>query len=215
MKKALIGLLGISLLISLSACSSGTVDGSQIEELEQRIDELEQENAELREQLGGPETPADNNEAAPAEENGTSGEESTLAIGDVAELGDFSVSVTGFDLSTRIDVGYSSYYSPDEGNQYGIVSMSVTNNGTEAQTFWPSFSLGDDINGVVIYDNTYEYTSTQLLTYDEDLHDKFLNPLTSAEGNIVFTLPDSVVNGDGPLAIELSYGDDVATFALK
>ena len=141
-------------------------------------------------------------------------ENPNLAIGDTAEIGSWSVSVTSFEYSTRIDNGYS-YFSPDDGNQYAVVSMTVTNNGTSSATFWPSFSLGDDISGIVVYDGKYEYSSTQLLAYDDDLHDESMNPLTTASGVIVFEVPETVVNGEGTLTITISAGSDSATFSLR
>lgn len=141
-------------------------------------------------------------------------EAAELAIGETAEVGDWTVSVTAFEFSTEIDNGYG-YFSPDEGNQYGVVSMTVTNNGTETGTFWPSFSLGDDIIGGITYDGTYEYSSVQLLAYDEDMHNKSMNPLTTATGKIVFELPDAVASDTAPLVITISQGSNSATFNLR
>nr|DAD70869.1 MAG TPA: protein of unknown function DUF5067 [Siphoviridae sp. ctvok7] len=141
-------------------------------------------------------------------------EPTNLAIGDTAEIGDWSVSVTGFEFSTQINNGYG-YFSPDDGNQYAVVSMSVTNNGSSMDTFWPSYSFGDDIKGIVIYDGQYEYSSVQLLAYDEDLHDESMNPLTTANGVIAFEVPEAVTSGSGTLVITISDGSASATFDLR
>lgn len=163
-------------------------------------------------------TPQGSNEPEVSEPTNSPSEAVTenpnLAIGNTAEIGSWSVSVTSFEYSTRIDNGYS-YFSPDDGNQYAVVSMTVTNNGTSSATFWPSFSLGDDISGIIVYDGKYEYSSTQLLAYDDDLHDESMNPLTTASGVIVFEVPETVVNGEGALTITISAGSDSATFSLR
>lgn len=147
-------------------------------------------------------------------ENETESEVSELQIGDTAELGDWSISVTGFELTTKIDNGYT-YFSPGEGNQYGVVSVTVTNNGTEADSFLPSFGFGDDVTAKIYYNGQYEYSSTQLLAYDKDLHDEFLNPLSSASGIIAFELPDAVANGSESLNITFSAGTPSVAFSLK
>lgn len=141
-------------------------------------------------------------------------ETSVLAIGDESSLKDWSISVTGFEFTSRIDNGYS-YFDSDEGNQFGVVSLSVTNNGTEAANFLPSFGYGDDVIGKIIYNEEYEYSSTQLLGYESDMHDKFLNPLSSASGVIVFEVPEAVVNGSESLIFTLISGSDQISFSLR
>lgn len=137
-----------------------------------------------------------------------------LAINDSVDLGDWNITVTGFELTTRIDNGYT-YFSPDEGNQYAVVSVSVVNNGKQSASFLPSFSMGDDIRAKVYYNGDYEYSSVQLLAYDKDLHDESMNPLTAKDGVIVFTVPDAVANGEEGLVITFTLGSDNATFDLK
>ena len=195
MKKVLICATMLSAIaVSLCACSQSS---SPVENLE------------------SPAITSSQTSEVPVEPTPTPTPEATgFAIGETAEIGDWSVSVTAFEFSQRIDDGYG-YFSPDEGNQYGVVSMTITNNGTDTGTFWPSFSLGDDIIGGITYDGTYEYSSVQLLAYDEDLHNKSMNPLTTATGKIVFELPDVVVNASEPLVITISQGNNSATFNLR
>lgn len=137
-----------------------------------------------------------------------------FSVGESAELDSWSISVTGFEFLTRIDDGYG-YFEPGEGNQFGVVSVSVTNNGTEADSFLPSFGFGDDVVAKIMYDGQYEYSATQLLAYDADLHDEFLNPLSSASGVIVFELPDTVVNGTESLTIAFTSGSNSTEFTLR
>lgn len=140
--------------------------------------------------------------------------DSAFQIGELSTLGNCDISVIGFEFSERIDGDYS-YFEPGEGNQFGVVSVSVTNQGTEADTFLPTVSFGDDVTAKILYDSQYEYSSTQLLVYDEDLHDEFLNPLSSASGVIVFELPDAVVNGSEGLVIQFISGEDLVEFTLR
>ena len=137
-----------------------------------------------------------------------------LSIGDTVNIDAFQVTITNFEIVSRIDGEYG-YFTPDSGNQYGIVYIDVVNNDTVAKTFWPSFNMGNDVHGNIVYDENYSYSSTQLIGYDTDLHDKHLNPLASASGVIVFSLPDTVVNSDGGLELVLSGGDQQFTYKLR
>lgn len=144
-------------------------------------------------------------------------QDASLAIGEETELGDWTISVTGFEFAPQIDdsTGYM-YFAPDsEGSQYGIVSVSVTNNGTEAGTFLPSYPISGDVAATMFYNTDYEYSSTHLLGYENELHDAFLNPLSSISGNIVFELPDAVVNGTEPISIVFTDGSDSVEFSLR
>lgn len=144
----------------------------------------------------------------------TPAESSTFKVGETATLGGWDISVTGFELSGRIDNGYS-YFDPGEGNQFGIVSVSVTNQGTEAGSFLPTVGFGDDVTVKIIYNSQYEYSSTQLLAYDQDLHDEFLNPLSSASGVIAFELPDAVANGAEGMVVKFTSGGDSVEFTIR
>lgn len=210
MKKIFALFLCAVLLLALAACSkaSNSVQG-QLES------QLGSENTESgTQETSGGDVMVDEAEDEQIPEEPSDEENKPLAIGESAELGTWSISVTGFEFSTKIDNGYS-YFEPDAGNQYGIVSVSVTNNGTQADSFLPSFGLGDDVSGKLLYNEEYEYSSTQLLGYDADLHDEFLNPLSSASGVIVFELPEVVVNGAESLTINFNAGVDSTSFALR
>lgn len=120
-------------------------------------------------------------------------------------IGSFNVTVHGLEITDKIEDGYG-YFSPDEGNQYAIVSMTVENQGKEAADFLPYYALYGDMTAKLLYLSEYEYSATTLLGYDSDLHGTQLNPLTSKSGVIVFEIPDAVVNGSGSLTLVLSAG---------
>ncbi len=66
----------------------------------------------------------------------------------------------------------------------------------------PSFTLNN--SGVkIIYDGTYEYSSSNLLGYDKDLHDKQLNPLTELNGIIAFSVVNEVKDSNKPLVVRI------------
>lgn len=130
---------------------------------------------------------------------------SALAVGDSCTIGDFEITVSEFKIQKQIENTYG-YFEADEGNQYLVVSFSATNNGKQANTLFPSFSLGDDPSAIILYGDGYEYPPTSLLGYDDDLHDEVVNPLSSVTGILAFELPDAVVDGTNPLTLQISAG---------
>lgn len=142
-------------------------------------------------------------------------EVSLLSIGDSAVLGDWEICLSDFYYADKINQSSYIYFSPDEGNQYAVVAVHVTNNGSAADTFLPSFHRNTDVQAKVYYADEYEYSATNLLGVSEDLHDSSMNPLTSKDGIIVFSVPDTVVNGEDSLSITFSAGRNEITFSLR
>lgn len=139
----------------------------------------------------------------------------SLSIGDNTILDHWEISVTDFYYTDRIETSPYTAFAPDPGNQYAVVAARITNNGTESDTFLPAISTSFDVRATVYYANTYEYSPSFLLGVSEDLHDSSLNPLTSKDGIIVFSVPDAVANSDDPLSVSFSAGRDEVTFDLR
>lgn len=138
-------------------------------------------------------------------------EKTNLSLGSNAVLGNWEITATKFEIRDRIDSDFNGYYSPDEGNKYAVVSVEVTNNGKEADTFLPTFSYGDSVRAKIMYED-YEFSATNVLSYSPDLHDKHLNPLSSSSGEIIFSIPESVI--DKSLQLVLSAGKDSLIYDL-
>ena len=69
-------------------------------------------------------------------------------------------------------------------NQYAQIAATVSNKGKQTDKFLPSFGFGDDVSVKLLFGDGYEFSATQLLGYDKDLHDASINPLSSQEGEI-------------------------------
>ncbi|MBD5099168.1 MAG: DUF4352 domain-containing protein [Clostridiales bacterium] len=138
-----------------------------------------------------------------------------LTVGDNTILGHWEIAVTDFYYTGRIETSPYTAFTPDEGNQYAVVAARITNNGTESDTFLPSISMTDDVRTAVHYADEYVYSSSYLLGVIEDLHDSSLNPLTSKDGIIAFSVPDVVANSEESLSVTFSAGRDEVTFRLR
>ncbi len=161
--------------------------------------------------------PEEPQEEAPEEapEEPQEEEADILQIGSTATLGDWEITVTDFAFTTSISNGYGAF-TPDDGNQFGVVHATVTNLGKDAATFLNSFGFGNDNLGTkILYGDGYEFSSSSLLAYDDDLHNAFLNPLSSKSGVAAFQIPESVVTSTEPLTVKFFTPSDEVIFSLR
>lgn len=145
-------------------------------------------------------------------------EEKAISFGTEAMLNNWAVTVNGVDYVNSIDDGSFRTFTPDEGSKFARVNLTVTNKGSEMDTFFPAYSFYADVDAAIFYgeNREYEYSPSNLLGYSDDLHDTTLNPLASASGIIVFDIPETVVNDtETPLYFVLSDGADELTFSLR
>lgn len=138
----------------------------------------------------------------------------TYSVGDTADLGHWTITLDGFELTAEIEGDYSTVFYAEEGAKYGVVSLTVVNNDTSADTFLPSFSLGDDVRAT-IYSGEYTFSATSLLGHSDDMHDKFLNPLMSGSGLVAFQIPDTIADSTDPLTLTITCSGDEISFALR
>lgn len=61
----------------------------------------------------------------------------------------------------------------------------------------------------------YEYNSSVLLGYKNDLHDFHLNPLTSVDKEIAFSVPETVSSSEEELLLVFSADKESVTFKIR
>lgn len=128
-------------------------------------------------------------------------------------LGDWEITCNSFEVTEAISSGTFTEFKADDGNLYAVVTLTVKNVGNEANTFLPLLAIGDDITAKITYKD-YEYTASNLIGYDDDLHYKQLNPLSSATGVIAFQIVKDVAQS-GELNLVLTCGSKTLTYELK
>lgn len=136
-------------------------------------------------------------------------------IGDSASLKDWTINVTDAQIVGSIAADYGTFNPNEEGNKYIDVFATVTNDGKQADNFLPSYGFGDDVNAKILYSDGYEFSATNLLGYDSDLHDSNINPLSSQTGEIAFEIPSTVADSAEELLIQFSSGNDKITFKIR
>ncbi len=99
-------------------------------------------------------------------------------------------------------------YTADPGYQYARVRFTVTNTGTERNTFIPSVGNTEEDTFILLTDSSHEnlYQCVDVITLDSCLVDTFLDPGESKEGELVFQLPEEIAENAESLYIMISQG---------
>ncbi len=180
-QKLLITLLLCTLTISITACGSTKKASEPATPNEPSVTESNAaEEPTTAEESTWVEESASIEETTTAEETSAAGEEGApYALGNSADLKDWSINVTDVKIVDSIAGSLGSFSPKEEGNTYVQVFVTVKNTGKTADSFLPSFCIGDDVNAKVLYSDGYEFTASNLLGYTNDLHDSTINPLSS------------------------------------
>lgn len=210
-QKLLITLLLCTLTISITACGSTKKASEPATPNEPSVTE-----SNAAEVPTTAEESASIEETTTAEETSAAGEEGApYALGNSTDLKDWSINVTDVKIVDSIAGSLGSFSPKEESNTYVQVFVTVENTGKTADSFLPSFCIGDDVNAKVLYSDGYEFTASNLLGYTNDLHDSTINPLSSKTGEIVYEIPSEVVNSEEPLLLQFSSGNDTVAFNLR
>ncbi len=141
--------------------------------------------------------------------------ETIYEMGNSASLKDWTITVTDTKIVDSIAMDYGSFSPKEEGNKYLQVFVTVNNDGKQANNFLPTITVGNMVKAKVLYADGYEFTSSNLLGYSNDLHDSVINPLSSRTGEIAFEIPSSVAESDEELLIQFSSGSDAIKFKIR
>lgn len=139
---------------------------------------------------------------------------SEIPMGQTATIDCWDITVSQMQILDAVSNGYGQF-EPDEGNKYLLISLSAANNGKESASFLPSFSMTDDIRAKLIYGDGYEFDQTNLIGYDRSMLDCVVNPLSSAEGDIAFEIPNTVAESTDKMILEFSCGNDKLDFVIR
>lgn len=142
-------------------------------------------------------------------------EETKLAINEEGVLKDWGIVVTNSQILDKISENEYYAFTPGEGNKFLFISVSISNNGKESDTFLPSFGMGDDVYAKVYYGDGYEFSSTNLLGYGNNLLDTHVNPLSTKTGDLAFEIPDAVADSEDELLLRFYSGNDELTYKLR
>lgn len=151
-----------------------------------------------------------------APETSAASEEAEVAgynVGDTAQLGDWEITVNSVEAVDSIQNTYGAF-KQDEGNKYIAVNVTAKNLGTEKSTFLPTYGFSGTIGAKIVY-GEYEFSGTNLLGYDDDLHDTSLNPLSSKTGIMAFSVAEEVAENLSELHLVFSEKGSDCDFSLQ
>lgn len=155
----------------------------------------------------------------PQESQFTDGDASTMddfyKIGDSAVLKDWTITITDAKIVDSISLNYGSYSPEEDGDKYLQLFVSVENNGKQSAQFLPPISVGNSVSTKLIYNNEYEFSSTNLLGYQNDLHTSTVNPLSSRTGEIIFEVSPAVAEGTEELFVEFISGTNSIKIKIR
>lgn len=141
--------------------------------------------------------------------------ENQYNVGDTASLKNWEINVIDMQIVDSINMEFSHFSPKEEGNKFIQISLSISNLGKRSDTFLPYVQYGDSVRARIKFKNDYEFTATNLLGYENDLHNSTINPLSSRTGEIVFEIPSAVADSADELILEFISGREIVKFKLR
>lgn len=202
---------GISPVLAEDATNESLEE--RVDYLEQRVSDLEEQIAALMQLLNGSDK-SDEGETSGSDQK--EAPEGLIGCNEEVEIGDWIATMTGYSFEGEWSDGFLTY-SAGDGNKYLLVDLTVTNNGTKADTFVTKYYAYDgDIEAKIYYQDKYEYNINNFMgSVGDDLSSLSIKPLETKEGSLIFKVPDAVASEDGSVTMELTLNKDVYNFQIK
>lgn len=222
-KKVVVLLLGAAMCLAAAACGGTNADKSKTDDTAKTE---QSDDASADEQNEGDKSGDNDKESEKedseeekkeeAEEPEEKKEEETIYnIGDTATLGTWEISVTNMQIVETVEGEYSYFTPKEEGNKFVQVFLTANNVGKQAERFLPMVGMRSDISSKVVFGDGYEFVSTNLIGYTNDIHDSTVNPLSSVTGELVFEVPETVSASEDELQLHFEAGKDTLKFKIR
>lgn len=164
--------------------------------------------------MGGTDSDA-GSEATEAPQESEAPEEQVLALGQKAKVGDWKFKVTKAQTKKQVKNGKYYVFRPGKGQQFIIISLAATNKGKKEGKFLPRMGYSNTMISAKLYYEDYEYKATDLMSYDKDLLDKSIKPLTTEKGIVAFEVPKKVAKKKGKITLRIGTDNESVTYQLK
>ena len=203
MRKTSLGILLLALLLLVTACGGASSTSTETQNASTSVkDQGPGENVN-NEKSGAADT------AEPTKEP-EEPKEVVYKVGDKFNLGNWEVVLDSFEFNQKVSDEYFSS-SADKGNKFLILNYTVTNEGTEADSFT---AMIGGVEMKAIFKDKYEYKYT-ITMIDQDLSKESIKPLSSKTGFVVMEVPDEVAKSGDGLILKLAKDKDNATINLR
>lgn len=142
--------------------------------------------------------------------------ETALALGKKATIGDWKVCVKKASVKQKITNGKYRYYNPGKGKSFVVFSLSARNNGKKTEEFLPRVGYENKmVKATLYYKDEYEYSPSELLSYDKDLVTKKIQPLSTESGVIAFEVPKKVAKAKKQLKLKIGTKAETLVYPVK
>lgn len=147
---------------------------------------------------------------------GTPGpKETQLALNKKGKVGDWNICVKKAAIKKKIKDGSYRYYKPNKGKLFVVLSLAVRNKGKKSETFLPRVGYENKmVKATLYYKNEYEYSPTELLSYDKDFAGKTIQPLTTEKGIIAFEIPKKIARAKKNLTLRIGTKSEYLIYLL-
>lgn len=198
MKKLILIAIIAALIVSTTACGNS------------------ENNQDVRTTATTTETKTSDNQNEKEQVDEKSPTETLYKKGDTITIDKWEITLNSTEVTDRINDKNSDilYFSPDEGSKYLVVNLTVKNLSKNSETFLPAMYMNSDTKATVHYQE-YEFNSTNLMGYSDDLHLSSLNPLSSKTGIIAFEIAEDVLSLLDELKLVFSASSESYTFILN
>ena len=200
MKKKSIILLTCAMLF-ITGCSSSTISETVNETIHKVSEQVSEEPAQT---------------TLPKPTSTPGPKETKVALGKKGKVGDWKIGANKASVKKKITNGKYHYFEAKKGNTFVIISLSVRNNGKQAETFLPRVGYENTmIQAVLYYKDKYEYVASELFSYDKDLVGTSIQPLDTEKGIIAFEVPKKVAKSKKNLKLKIGTKNEYLVFSLS
>ncbi|WP_018751809.1 DUF4352 domain-containing protein [Paenibacillus sanguinis] len=206
MRKISLGILALVLLVLVTACGGAASTPPEA----QKADTATQDQGAANNSGNASNEQTEEVVAEEQVQEPEETEEVSLKVGDKFNLSDWEIVLNSFEFNQKVSDDYFSS-SADEGNKLLILNYTVTNQGTEADSFT---AMIGGVEMKALFNDKYEYNYT-ITMIDKDLSNETVKPLASKTGFVVMEVPDTVAQSEDGLVLKLAQDEDKATITLR
>ena len=142
--------------------------------------------------------------------------ETKLKLGKKGKTDNWTICVKKAQIKSKIKNGTYRVFKTEKGDRFVVLTATIRNNGKKKATFLPRVGYEDEmLTATLYYKGEYEYQPLELLSYDKDLVESEVKPLSSSTGIIVFEVPKKVAKAKGKLTVKIGTKQESLVYSLK
>lgn len=134
------------------------------------------------------------------------------SMGKTISISEWEITPNAVEVQDRVQGNYNSYFTPDDGNKYVVVHLTIKNIGTSAKVFLSPVIQTDEVAVKLSYQDKYTFVPSNLLAHPDELHMASLNPLSAKTGIVAFQVADEAAAALPEIKLIISNNQDSFSF---